>query len=201
MITTPADYLSLLYLIQDQNRQTIALTLPKDEKIYNIDLNSRTVEAPEFLSVEFDHNAETVYFKVDRYFDNIDLARDDIYIIVQYENANPNSKKRGYIYAPPFIDIETLKEENKILFPWAIEGPATAYSGTVKFAIKFYRLNYQGEYELNLNTLPSQSKVLHGMNAIKETENYIYDNETVEEIYARIEEVSRANDLYWLIME
>ena len=66
MITTPADYLSLLYLIQDQNRQTIAITLPKDEKIYNIDLNSRAVEAPEFLSVEYDHNAETIYYRMQK---------------------------------------------------------------------------------------------------------------------------------------
>lgn len=201
MITTPADYLSLLYLIQDQNRQTIAITLPKDEHIYNIDLNTRTIEAPNFLSLEYDHNAETIYFKVDRYYDNIDLARDDIHIIIQYENANPNTKKRGYIYAPPFVDITTLEEENKILFPWVIEGPATAFSGNVTFAVKFYKLNPRGEYELNLNTLPNKSKVLHGMNAITETENYIYDSETVEEIYARIEEVSRANDLYWLIIE
>ena len=157
MITTPADYLSLLYLIQDQNRQTIAITLPKDEHIYNIDLNTRTIEAPNFLSLEYDHNAETIYFKVDRYYDNIDLARDDIHIIIQYENANPNTKKRGYIYAPPFVDITTLEEENKILFPWVIEGPATAFSGNVTFAVKFYKLNPRGEYELNLNTLPTNS--------------------------------------------
>lgn len=200
MITTPADYLSLLYLIQDQNRQTLAITLPKDEQIYNIDLNARTVEAPKFLSVEYDHNAETIYFKVDRYYDNMDLARDDIYIVIQYENANPDSKKKGYIYAPPFIDIETLKEENKILFPWVIEGPATAYSGAVTFSIKFYRLNRFGEYELNLNTLTSKSQVLHGMNIYKTSENYLYDAPTVEAIYQRIEEVEKSNDLYWIIM-
>lgn len=200
MITTPADYLSLLYLIQDQNRQTVAITLPKDEQIYNIDLNKRTVEAPKFLSVEYDHNAETIYFKVDRYYDNVDLARDDIYIVIQYENADKNTKKRGYIYAPPFIDIQTLKDENKILFPWVIEGPATAYAGTVTFSIKFYRLNFKGEYEFNLNTLTNKSQVLHGMDVYKTSENYIYDAPTVEAIYQRIEEIDKASDLYWVIL-
>lgn len=201
MITTPTDYLSLLYLIQDTNRQTLAITLPKDEQIYNIDLNSRSIEAPKILSVEHDHNAETVYFKVDRYYDNIDLARDDIFIVIQYENANPDTKKRGYVYAPPFIDIQTLSEENKILIPWVIEGPATAYSGTVSFAIKFYRLNFKGEYELNLNTLPSKSQVLHGMNVYETTEHYSYNLEEIDKIYAEIEKVSRTNDIYWITME
>lgn len=199
MITTPVDYLSLLYLLQDQNKQYVAITLPKDETIYNIDLNKRTVEAPEYLSVAYDHNAETIYFKVDRYFDLIDLARDDIYIVVQYENANTKEpKKRGFIYAPPFIDTTTYADENKILFPWVIEGPATAYAGTVTFSIKFYRLNAKGQYEFNLNTQTSKSKVLHGMEVYSTTENYTYEAPTVEAIYQRIAEVEKANELFWI---
>lgn len=201
MITTPVDYLSLLYLLQDQNKQYVAITLPSDETIYNIDLNKRTVEAPEYLSVAYDHNAETIYFKVDRYFDLVDLARDDIYIVIQYENANiKEPKKRGFIYAPPFIDTVTFADENKILFPWVIEGPATAFAGTVTFSIKFYRLNERGQYEFNLNTQTNKSKVLHGLNVLsyKEYENYNYEASTVEAIYQRIAEVEKANELYWI---
>lgn len=198
MITTPADYESLLYLIQDQNRQTIAITLPTEEKIYHIDLDSRTIEAPPYLSVEYDHNAETVYFTVDRYFDGTDLARDDIYLVIQYENANPDKKKRGYIYAPPFIDITTYSKEGKILFPWVIEGPATAFAGTVTFSVKFYRLNSLGNYEFNLNTLPSKSIVLSGMDIYENSENYQYDADTVEAIYLRLNQLENTRDLYWL---
>jgi hypothetical protein len=39
------------------------------------------------------------------------------------------------------------------------------------------------------------------MDVFEETENYIYEQTTVEEIYARIEEISRQNDIYWLKME
>ena len=35
----------------------------------------------------------------------------------------------------------------------------------------------------------------------EETENYIYDAETVLDIYQRIEEVSRANDLCWIMLD
>ncbi len=206
MITTPEDYLELLYRIQDRNRQTTALILPKDETIYNVNLNNRTIETPEFLSVERDHNAETVYFKVDRYFENIDLARPDIHIVVQYENANPNSNKKGYMYAPPFIDISTLGREQKIIIPWVIEGAATAYSGTIKFSIKFYRLRAEKYddgtvkyfYDLNINTLPSRSKILAGMDVLEQNENYIYDANTVEGIYAEIDTIRNMNDLYWI---
>lgn len=203
MITTPKDYESLLYALQDPNRQVIAIQLPKDEKIYNIDLNSRVIETPEFLSVQQDHNAETVYFKVDRYFDNTDLARPDINIIIQYENNNPDPKKRGYIYAPPFIDITTLEDEGKILFPWVIEGPATAYAGKVTFSIRFYKLNSKSFYEYNLNTLPSTSSVKHGMNIYDTVngDNYSKLPTEIEKIYARIEEVDRTNDLYWIVMD
>ena len=75
MITTPEEYIAKLYLIQNNNLPTVALLLPSDETIYNIDLNSRTIEAPEFLSTETDHFAETIYFKVDRYFDNMDSTK------------------------------------------------------------------------------------------------------------------------------
>ena len=69
MITTPKDYYSLYHRIQSENAPSIAVLLPTDERIYKIDLNARTVEAPEYLSVEKDHRAETIYFTVNRFYD------------------------------------------------------------------------------------------------------------------------------------
>lgn len=202
MITTPSDYLELLYRIQDENKLTTIIQLPKDETIYDIDLNSRTIKAPEFLSVEYDHNAETIYFKADRYYENIDLARKDIHIVIQYENASSKSKEKGYIYMPPFVDSITLAEEEKIIIPWVIEGAATAYSGTVKFSIQFYKIQKTDDgnyvYDFNLNTLACSSKVLTGMNVLDKSENYIYDADTIKGIYAEIDTVRKTNDLYWL---
>ena len=64
MITTPKEYYDLLYRIQDENKPSLAVLLPSNEKIYEIDMNSRKIEAPKYLSVELDHRAETIYFKV-----------------------------------------------------------------------------------------------------------------------------------------
>ena len=73
MITTLQDYLSKLHLINRAGDAKIAVLLPSDEKIYKVDLNTREIEAPEFLSIEKDHYAETIYFEMDRYYDHIDF--------------------------------------------------------------------------------------------------------------------------------
>ena len=230
MITTPQDYQELLYRIQDVNRQQIAILLPKEETIFEVDLNTRTIQAPEFLSVETDHASETIYFKVDRFFDSVDLAKHATCVFC-FKNADPDKNKRGYVYAPPFIDVTTFADENKILIPWVIEGPATAFAGTVSFSIQFYQVEkrYEGGrnleefkifkgrlptaleeaeadivYIYNLNTIPSSSKVLHGIGDIlnENNENYNYDTDTVLEIYRRIDNIEKLYDagLYWLEM-
>lgn len=211
MVTSPLDYESILYDINTNNRQYINQTIPdgkNQESLFNLDLNTRQIEAPKFLSVQYDHNAETIYFKCARYFDGVDLAREDVTVIIQYENADPNEKKKGYIYVPKYKDIKTFAEEEEIAFPWVIEGAATAFSGTVLFSIKFYKSSLRENggiyYDFNLNTLVSKSSVLHGMNSIKSTENYIYEANTVEEIYNRIsgleQALNGAFDLYWTVL-
>lgn len=149
MITSPYDYQALLSQINNPNKIFQITKLPTDEPIYKINLQKRTIEAPEFLSVRKDHNAETVFFEVDRYFENIDLSK--MTCVINFTNANSNRKANGFIYAPPFMDIVT--SPGKIIIPWIIEGPATMYSGIVTFAFQFYSLikTYNGysieEYE------------------------------------------------------
>jgi hypothetical protein len=48
--------------------------LPYAHNIYDIDLNTRTIRGPSVLSVQRDHKSEIIYFKVDRYFDYMDLS-------------------------------------------------------------------------------------------------------------------------------
>lgn len=75
MISTAEEYFANLFKIKGSyNIPSLAVLLPRSENIYNIDLNSRTVEAPEFLSVLDDHASETIYFTVDRFFDNMDMS-------------------------------------------------------------------------------------------------------------------------------
>lgn len=189
MITTPKEYYSYLHLIQMENPPKLAKLLPSDEKIYQVDLNTRKIEAPEFLSVEADHQSETIYFEIDRYFDSTDLA--NTIGVIQYVNADGE----GRIYHIPFFDIITKKEEDKMLFPWCIEGEATKTAGTVQYAIKFYLLDEEGKHFIyDLNTLVSSSKVLHGMNVLPNNEDYNYPAETVEQIISYLTRVENKLD-------
>lgn len=193
MITTPQEYYEKLHLIQDTNFPSVATLLPSDEKIYSIDLNTRQVETPEYLSVEHDHLAETIYFTVDRYFDNIDLANTTC--VVQYINA----KGEGRIYPVPFYDITTF--DGKILFPWCIEGEATKSAGNIQYSFRFYMTekdeNNEVLFRYNLNTTIVKSKILHGMYITQSNPDYTFSAEVLDDIYDRISQISK-EDLYWI---
>ena len=131
MITNSADYYSLLYKIQNVNRQDEIIELPEDEPIYEIDLNTRTFKGPEFLGTKMDHLAEIVYFCVDRYHEHIDLF--NMTCVVQYINA----AGEGRMYRVPYFDIKT-KGANKIVFPWVVGYEATKQEGIIKLNIIFY---------------------------------------------------------------
>ena len=97
MVVKPEDYNKLLLQVMDPNSFKNMLRIPKDEPIYEIDLNARIIHAPDFLSVEEDHNSEIIWFKVDRFYDNFDLYSSTCWI--QYRNAN----QEEYFYAAPLI--------------------------------------------------------------------------------------------------
>lgn len=158
MITDSKEYYGLLYKIQDENPPSIAVLAPAYEPFIEIDWSTRTIHTPEFISVKSDHRSETVFFKMGRYYDCIDLSQ--TIGIIQYINA----LGEGRVYAIPFYDVDTCSDENMILFPWVIEGEATKAAGEIQFSIRFYKLDDSGTYlTYNLNTLPAKTKVLEGI--------------------------------------
>ena len=172
MITSAQEYYSNLYRIQDENPPTLALLLPSTERIYNIDLNTRTIEAPEYLSVETDHRAEAIYFKMDRFFDGIDLTTKTA--VIQYENA----AGEGHVYLVPFYDVETADRlgigngdstHQTILFPWLIDRDVAKKAGIVKYNLRIYELASETQLLYSLNTLPAESKILHGIDLGEDT--------------------------------
>lgn len=158
MITNAQDYEAALWQIQNSTPSRKALLLPKDEKIYDIDLNKRTIDTPKFLSVSKDHEAETIYFKFDRYFDYIDLTTKAC--VIQYTNANGDS----FIYPVPYFDTETFASESKVIIPWCIQGKATEKAGIIKFAVKWYSINEAKKLTYSFNTLVAEGQILQGQN-------------------------------------
>lgn len=191
MITSPEEYYAYLSVIQSNNPPNIAI-LPKSEKVYNIDLETRTIDSPQFLSMEKDHASETIYFLVDRHYECVDLR--DTVCIIQYVNANNEAR----IYPVPFYDITTYASEDKMLIPWNIGAGATIKAGTVNYAIKFFQLTPSKDaYSYCLNTKMASSKVLYGMDAT----NLIEEDFTPEAgVIAQLEALIQENmrkDLYW----
>ena len=212
-ITSEKEYQKYLYIIQDKNfPQLLASDIPKDEEMLLIDLNTRQITAPEFLSVTKDHNSETLYFMVDRYFDSVDLAT--TCCVVQYENANPDKKQNnGFVYPVPRYYLIAPDGNQKLIFPWVIEGPATAYSGNVTFSVMFYRISGEWnedpelntlEYEYKLNTLASKSRVLQGMDILEDNPNYDYQtnaplyNSILQRLLDLESVYKNDNMLYWI---
>ena len=92
--------------------------------------------------------AERVYFKIDRFYETVDLAQ--MSCIVMY--TTPDNK--DYAYVVPFFDITTATD--KIIFPWDIQSVATEKSGIIKFAVKFFSttlIHNIPEVTYELNTL------------------------------------------------
>lgn len=162
MVSTAEEYFANLFKIKGSyNPPSLAVILPRSENIYKIDLNSRTVEAPEYLSVLNDHNSETIYFIMNRFFDSMDMSTTTC--VIQYINA----LGEGRLYVVPFYDIETYHATDQMLIPWCIEGEATKAAGEVTYSIRFFQVDATGKYIVyNLNTIPSVSKVLNGINVL-----------------------------------
>lgn len=195
MVTNAKDYEEMLWQIQNNAPTTKALLLPADEEIYEIDLNTRSISVPEYLSVSKDHQAEVIYFKFDRYYDRIDLTTKAC--IIEYTNAEGKS----YVYPVPYYDIETLIGQDKVIIPWCIQGPATAQAGIVQFAIRWYAINNEHEFTYVLRTLVAKGLILEGQN----TDDSALSSEQVDlgpellELIQHLEDAYNNNTftLYW----
>ena len=188
----------------------LKMRLPIDEPIYQIDWNTRKVSAPPFIGVEGDHQAEFIFFEMDRFYDMTDLA-DTIGLII-FRNA----KNEEYCQLIPYYDIYSI--DGKIIFPWLIQAPAALYSGTVSFSFKFYKVDQTipdpnddsiiGTQKIifELNTLIAKTKVLNGwINSIgvKHTYNVlspdsiIFDDDTLKNLNMLLS-AAKHTKIYWL---
>ena len=133
--------------------------------LYKINLETREVEIPKILGVQNEHQAEIIYFELDRYYDTQDLSQ--THCAIQYVVTDENGVQHGYIHPVPYCDIDTRSSENKMLIPWDISFFTTQYSGTVKFFIHFYLFKEDEEHNkyftYSLRTLPKSAKIVKSL--------------------------------------
>ena len=114
------------------------LRLPIDEGLFEIDANKRTINIPanyksNGIAVAGDSYAETLWFKIDRYYDLQDLSLTNIRIY--WEVPGSTGKVSGWS-TPVFKDI--YSEARQLLFAWVIPDLLTEFAGDLKFSISFY---------------------------------------------------------------
>lgn len=204
MVTTAQDYFSNLVRALHDGPPAYAL-LPSPDNIYNIDISSRTIEAPKFVGVTRDHKAESIYFIVDRYADYMDLATTSC--LIHYINANGDSR----IYHVPFYDIYKYARENKMIFPWVIDAQVAAVAGPIQFSVQFYKIGEMIDdkgiankvISYSLNTLPAKSEVKQSLEVDKDGQDsdYLLSADQFSQIEAEIDRIddiiSREYVLRW----
>ena len=189
--------LEQLYELQLNNAPSNVF-LPFANNIYDVDLKNRKINGPEVLSISRDHQSEIIYFKVDRFYDYMDLST--TFCVIQYIIPNDESKI-PYIYIVPFYDIAKFASENKMIFPWVIGDAATQRSGTIEYAIRFFKIDGEGKNAqliYNLNTLPTKSNILSSIEGNNEIMKAEY-NKTVEKYENLIAQIVE-NKTYWTFL-
>lgn len=174
-ITCLEDYFS--FIVELNKINSTYTILPLDEDVFTIDANTRQITVPASfaqngISIQGDEISEIVYFKINRFYDAIDLATKNIYI----QWTAPSGEKG--VSVPWVIDIES--EPNFIIFGWPLSSAITAQAGNVTFAVRFYSLDENTEQvNYSLATLTQTAVIKPSLNFDLEnlaTDGVVIDN-------------------------
>lgn len=159
------------------------LRLPLDEEPFYINANTRAINIPSSfrsngIAVQGDNLAETIYFTIDRYFDDKDLNDTDIWILWEA----PQNRK-GIVYDTLIKDVES--EPGKIIFGWPIDKTITEIPGTLKFSVKFLD-NKEGVLKYALSTLTANVNIKASLNINPDDQDVIEIDHLEEALLDRV---------------
>lgn len=140
---------------------------PQTEPKFIIDLNTRIISIPPELycvGIENDHNAETIYFETNRYFDDIDLYNASIAI----QQINGLGKKYVFPVVYKYVDqSEEGESGERLSFGWTLSSDVLAAAGKIYFTVRFFELeNNKNIFKYNLNTKIAEVQVEKGLNVL-----------------------------------
>lgn len=162
------------------------------EEPFEIDANTRAIKTPPnnyTYAVSGDNLAETIYFSIDRYFDNEDLNTHNIAVL-----SSINGKK---IQTP--IEVKDITSvPNKIIFGWPIGKIITKQtSGTLEFSIRFYTVKGT-KVDYSFNTLPAHITIKNSLDFLSDAAtDYENGDEIIVDQSARFaRELLQNGDIY-----
>lgn len=174
---------SVANYVNEHEDKTYFLRLPTDENLFEINANTRIINVPNHfkkngLAVVGDSYAETVWFKIDKYFDIQDLGTNDIQIRIYWEL--PGTKIKGYS-VPQFKDV--WSEAGQVIFGWTIPSLLTETSGNLTFSVSFYD---DGAVDYQFNTLPQTVKIQANPFSLRNDAEYTVDNTSRTSVLGRL---------------
>lgn len=195
-IVLAENYWQQLKHIQDNQSKELTKIVTPESGFFEIDLNSREITPPvefkDFFAIEREHFAETIYFEVDRYFDDVDLTMTNI--IVEYVNADGLAR----IFPAVLIDYQT--NPGHLRFGWTVGSDATINAGTLTFSVRFYSVDPEKQiFTYSLSTVPYQTKILEGLrdkegNQINALEGYDFESNVMAGLIQQIND----NRMRWI---
>lgn len=190
-VTTLEEYYSWIKTLGNIDRKYTML--PLDEEHFEINTNTRAITVPTSfkkngIAVQGDELAEIVYFKVDRYFDYIDLNNTNIFI--QWE-APKNAEGKVVRGVSPEYVRDISSEPGKLIFGWAISEDITRTAGALKVSVRFFEYmnddKKQG-VEYSLSTLTSTVNIHPGLNYDLVNDDTILVDDVGERVINRLED-------------
>lgn len=160
-ITSLNEYFSYIEALARIN--PVYTVLPLNEPVFEIDANTRKIDVPEEfqkngISVQGDEIAEIIYFKINRFYDAIDLATKDIYIQWKSAALDGDGNQKEGVSVPWCVDLKSAP--NYIIFGWPISSKITESAGQITFAVRFFEFE-SGTQKLtySLATLPQTVQI------------------------------------------
>lgn len=141
-------------LPQDKRNSPIKfLMLPLDEPPLEVDANSRIISVPEGfkkygVSVQGDSMAETLFLRIDRFFDYMDFLETEAYVQWKLPNGDEGASKI------PYIDYESESNKGKLILVWPLTKAVTEQSGTLTFSLRFFQKDAEQKISYSWNSLP-----------------------------------------------
>lgn len=165
---------------------------PENEPVFNVDLNTREIKVPSALrqiGVVGDHNAETIWFAFDRYFDGEDLMSKAVGI--QFKDAVGLTGMRPADYRQDQLD-STGKP--MLLIGWKVPSDVTYVAGQVTLAIRFYTVT-DTDVTYSLGTENAEVWIDDSLYVKDEDENINPPRDSLSQLVARIEDLYINNQL------
>lgn len=164
-ITDLPTYYRLLQEVRGVGEYAL-LRIPEEEQLFEINANTRKINIPDHfakngLGVQGDHTAEVIFFRINRYFDEMDLSlcsgnKGACYI--QWSTGDNARQQATKAYA---FDVT----ENHIIFGWVISNKATKKAGKLNFSVRFVQWEDDPEvYTYSWSTLTATCNINPALN-------------------------------------